>query len=120
VSLLRASCASPGAAVTYTPQTASDPVNGTHPATCTPGPGATFPLGVTTVTCTAGGAAASFKVTVRDTTAPKFAPAKTVTVDVNGVGSASVKYAMPAATDLVSGKVPVTCTLPPAHRSRLA
>ena len=64
-----------GSAVNYTPPTASDDNDGPRPVTCSPGPGSTFPLGSTPVTCTATDLAgnqgqASFTVTVHDTTAP--------------------------------------------------
>ena len=64
-----------GAWVAYATPTAIDNLD-PHPAvTCVPPSGSTFPLGSTTVTCTAtdtGGnsSAASFQIAVRDTTAP--------------------------------------------------
>lgn len=42
-----------GAVVTYTSPTASDLVDGSVPVDCAPASGSTFPLGTTTVTCTA-------------------------------------------------------------------
>jgi len=64
-----------GSVVNYAPPTASDDSDGPRPVTCSPGPGSTFPLGDTSVTCTAIDLAgnqgqASFTVTVHDTTAP--------------------------------------------------
>ncbi|QIK74578.1 PxKF domain-containing protein [Nocardioides piscis] len=58
-----------GAAVTYTPPTATDTVSGTVAAGCDRASGSTFPLGPTTVTCTAEDEAGnigteSFTVTV--------------------------------------------------------
>jgi hypothetical protein len=44
---------SSGIAVTYTNPTASDLVDGTVPVSCLPVSGSTFPVGTTTVTCTA-------------------------------------------------------------------
>ena len=63
-----------GAAFTYT-ASATDTVSGNLAVACTPASGTTFPLGTTTVTCTATDAhgnsgAASFTVTVQDTTGP--------------------------------------------------
>jgi hypothetical protein len=63
-----------GDPVTYT-VTATDQVDGTDSVTCTPASGATFPIGTTTVMCTAtdsGGrtATASFAVTVNPLPAP--------------------------------------------------
>jgi hypothetical protein len=65
-----------GSRVTFTPApTASDVVDGPLPVTCTPDSGALFPVGTTTVTCTAAdsrgnSASASFLVAVVDTTPP--------------------------------------------------
>ncbi|HEV7572046.1 MAG TPA: HYR domain-containing protein [Thermoanaerobaculia bacterium] len=63
-----------GAAVTYS-ATANDLVDGSRPVTCDHASGSTFPLGTTTVQCTAtdthnNTAHGSFTVTVRDTTPP--------------------------------------------------
>ena len=63
-----------GAVVTYT-ATAIDDFDGPVPVTCTPASGSTFPLGTTTVQCSAQDAAGnvahgSFTVTVQDTTPP--------------------------------------------------
>lgn len=64
-----------GAAVTYATPTATDIVDVTDVVTCAPASGSTFPLGTTTVTCSAhdahhNGASTSFTVTARDTTPP--------------------------------------------------
>src|SRR4029077_13700437 len=65
-----------GAAVTYPAPSASDPIDPSPVVTCLPASGSTFPLGATTVTCSASevqrrtSAPASFTVTVRDTTPP--------------------------------------------------
>jgi hypothetical protein len=63
-----------GRAVSYT-ATANDLVDGSRPVTCDHTSGSTFPLGTTTVQCTAtdthnNTAHGSFTVTVRDTTPP--------------------------------------------------
>jgi hypothetical protein len=63
-----------GAAVTFNP-TATDLVDGSRPVTCDHASGSTFPLGTTTVQCTAtdthnNTATKSFTVTVQDTTPP--------------------------------------------------
>ena len=78
-----------GSAVNYTPPTASDDTDGPRPVSCTPGPGSTFPLGSTSVTCTATDLAghqaqASFTVAVHDTTAPTL-----VTPDPHSVYASS-------------------------------
>lgn len=77
-----------GAIVSYSTPTANDLVDGARPVACVPPPGSTFPLGVTTVTCTASDtqgntASASFNVTVRDTTLPNT----TISSATDGNGS---------------------------------
>jgi hypothetical protein len=95
---------SAGAAVTYSGVSAADMVDGAVAAKCLPASGSTFPLGTTTVTCTATDAhgntgSASFTVTVRDTAPPAvtiaaspttllWSPNKTMTpVTITGVVS---------------------------------
>ena len=78
-----------GSAVNYTAPTASDDTDGPRPVSCTPGSGSTFPLGSTSVTCTATDLAghqaqASFTVAVHDTTAPTL-----VTPDPHSVYASS-------------------------------
>jgi len=73
-----------GAAVTFT-TTSYDLVDGSVPVICTPPSGSTFPLGTTTVNCSATDAhdntsTGSFTVTVVDTTAPDIT---SVTVSPN-------------------------------------
>ncbi len=65
-----------GATVTFT-VSATDAVDGTITATCAPSSGDMFPLGTTTVSCSATDSAGNvateaFDVTVVDTTAPQF------------------------------------------------
>lgn len=64
-----------GAVLNYTPPTATDLVDGAVTVTCAPLSGSAFPIGQTTVTCTAtdthhNTASSSFTVTVADTIAP--------------------------------------------------
>jgi hypothetical protein len=116
-----------GAAVTYTNPTATDNVDGTDPVSCVPPSGSTFPLGTTTVTCTAtdkagNGAMATFKVTVTEATVEPPAEDKTppvitgmpadVTVAATSAAGAVVTYPNPTATDNVDGTDPVTCVPP--------
>lgn len=104
-----------GAVVNFT-ATASDAVDPNPAVSCTPPAGATFPLGTTSVSCTATDASGntslpgSFDVTVRDTSGPAFAnvPANISAVATSASG-AVVSYAMPTASDLVSGAAPVNC-----------
>jgi hypothetical protein len=102
-----------GAAVGYT-ATATDTVDGPDPVLCSPAAGATFPLGTTTVECTATDAAgnssrASFHVTVQDTTPPVIS---NVPADITVTNGAGVTYAAPTAVDAVDGPVPVGCAPP--------
>ena len=119
-----------GAIVSFSASDNLDPAPtlacGAHP------PGSTFPLGDTTVTCTAKDAAGnestgSFTVTVRDTTPPTLAPHIDVIRQQQTAAGALVRYQRPAATDAVDptptvkcspdtgtvfpiGETPVTCT----------
>jgi len=67
-----------GASVAYSAPATTDSVDGNRTATCAPASGSTFPLGTTTVTCTASDAAGNaatpttFRVVVKDTTAPSI------------------------------------------------
>jgi hypothetical protein len=83
---------------------------------CTPTSGSFFPIGTTTVTCTAidlagNTATASFDVEVVDTQDPILVNPGTLTGTVAGA-SGSVDYTPPTATDN-SGVVTVVCTPPP-------
>src|SRR5437867_1069387 len=74
-----------GAVVSYGAASASDLVDGAVAATCAPTSGSTFPLGSTTVTCTATDSAgnagtATTTVLVHDTTPPVVKPPKSITV----------------------------------------
>ncbi len=103
-----------GAAVTFT-ATATDDVDGSLGVACTPASGSTFPLGVTTVDCsatdTAGNrAAGSFTVTVSDTTPPTLILPAQVTGEATSASGAPVSFTA-TATDLVAPLAPtVTCT----------
>ena len=104
-----------GAPVSFS-ASASDIVSGNITPTCTPGPGAVFPIATTTVTCTAtdgkgNKASATFRVSVRDTTAPVFSqvPVGPI-VEADGPGGSRATYTPPIAVDLVSGPVLVSCS----------
>ena len=104
-----------GAKVTYPAATAQDTVDGAVTPSCAPPSGSAFPLGATTVTCTAGDSSdntvsQTFKVTVVDTTPPAIAPAAGVDAEATGPDGAVVRFATPAAEDLVDGAGPVHCT----------
>jgi large repetitive protein len=104
-----------GATFSYT-ATATD-ANPANPAvTCTP-PAGTFPIGTTTVNCSAIDAAGntgtgSFTVTVRDTTGPAVGTPTVSQAEATSASGATVDYATPTATDVVDGARPVTCGPP--------
>jgi hypothetical protein len=79
--------------------------------TCSPAAGSFFPLGTTTVTCTAEGAQCSFTVTVNDTQPPMITcPANiTQSTDPNQC-SAVVTYATPTANDNCPGVGAAVCS----------
>lgn len=93
--------------------TATDQISGSVPVTCSPASGATFPLGTTTVTCTASDGAAntatgSFAVTVRDTTPPALTLPSPI-ADATGPEGAAVSF-QTTGSDLVDGAVIPICT----------
>ena len=101
---------SAGAIVTFV-ASATDTISGSLAASCSPASGSTFPLGPSTVSCSATDAAGntasgSFSVTVKDTTKPA--------VTLNGQADATIEaktaFVDPGATatDGVSGTLPVT------------
>ena len=102
-----------GAVVTFT-ATATDVVDGVVPVTCTPASGSLFPLGATTVTCTATDSEGNVGtgtgvVTVVDTTGPTVTVPSSST-EATGPAGAVVTF-VATAVDLVDGVVtPVTCT----------
>jgi HYR domain-containing protein len=88
---------------------ATDLVDPSPKATCSPFSGSIFPLGTTTVNCTAkdasnNSASGSFTITVRDTKGPVFSGVPTGGVyEANGPGGTIVTYALPTAIDAVDG-----------------
>jgi putative cell wall-binding protein len=105
-----------GAVVNYSLPSATDLVDTSVEVGCAPTSGSTFPIGTTTVTCTATDDSSntdtdSFGVTVQDTTAPVLSNVPTnQTVEATGVTGVTVSYVTPTATDLVDGTVAVVCT----------
>ncbi|HXI91088.1 MAG TPA: HYR domain-containing protein, partial [Blastocatellia bacterium] len=97
-----------GAVVTY----AAPTVTGNCTPVCTPASGSFFPIGTTTVNCTADIASCSFTVTVNDTQVPTITcPANiTSSTDPNQC-TAVVSYSTPSASDNCSG-VAVVCSPP--------
>ncbi|WP_119695761.1 HYR domain-containing protein [Microbacterium halotolerans] len=109
---------SDGAEVSFV-ATAQDLVDGAVSPVCAADTAAltsgdTFPLGVTTVTCTAmdetgNAVAGAFDVTVEDTTAPVLSLPDDITAEASGSSGAEV-YFVATAEDLVDGAVPPMCT----------
>jgi hypothetical protein len=102
--------------VAYVPPTAGDLVDPSPTVTCVPVSGALFPLGTTTVSCTARDASGNvsapetFTVTVRDMTPPTLANVPTgVTAEATSAAGALVAYVQPTAGDLVDPSPTVTC-----------
>lgn len=93
--------------------TAVDDVDGERPVACTPASGSTFPLGPTTVECSASdtsanSGSASFSVTVVDTTSPTLTLPGDLRSEATGPAGAVVSFVATAA-DLVAGPVLVSC-----------
>lgn len=102
-----------GATVTYDGASATDLVDGAITPTCDPASGSTFPLGDTTVTCSATDAhhntgSNSFTVTVQDTTGPELTLPSSITKTATSAAGATVSYEA-SATDLVDGAVTPVC-----------
>src|ERR671931_534775 len=95
---------------------ASDVVDGSLPATCSPSSGSKFPVGTTTVTCSAtdshgntGSASFSVTVTINDTTPPVVSVPGDFSVETESTGGGIVTFSA-SATDNVDGPLPVTCS----------
>ena len=107
-----------GAVVSYGAATATDIVDGTLTPTCAPASGSKFPVGTTTVTCTAtdahgntGSASFTVTVTVSDTTPPVVTVPSSFTVTTQSPGGATATYSA-TATDDVDGALTPTCNPP--------
>jgi hypothetical protein len=104
-----------GANVSYSNPTTSDIVDGTGEADCAPASGSAFPLGDTTVNCTAtdsnGNTAipTSFVVHVVDTTGPVIADHADIFVAATSTVGAVVTYTSPGTSDIVDGSGFATC-----------
>lgn len=92
---------------------ATDAVDRNPRVTCSPASGSTFPLGVTTVRCTArdvskNRATTSFEVAVVDTTAPVLTLPQNRTLQATSTRGATVTYSA-SATDVVDGQITPSC-----------
>jgi hypothetical protein len=94
---------------------ASDFVSGSLPVSCTPASGGAFPIGTTTVNCSASDgvgntATGSFTITVTDTQPPALnLPCCGIEVSAASPAGALVTYDA-SATDIVDGQLTVTCS----------
>jgi hypothetical protein len=102
-----------GAKADYT-VTAEDDVDGSLAPVCAPASGSVFPLGTTTVTCTArdssgNEATATFTVEVRDSRPPVLTVPADIQVEAIGLSGATVTFEVTAA-DLVDSSPVVSCS----------
>jgi hypothetical protein len=93
---------------------ARDAVDGPVAVSCSPRSGSGFPVGVSTVTCSASdkagnGARESFKITVNDTTAPDISTPGDIILEATGPGGAAATFAAEA-RDAVDGLLSITCS----------
>jgi hypothetical protein len=103
-----------GATVNYFGVDATDDVDGPLTATCSKAAGTVFPIGTTTVTCSATDAGGNkgdnnFTVTVQDTLAPKLTVSVNKTATATSANGATVAYTAATATDIVDGSVAASC-----------
>jgi hypothetical protein len=103
-----------GATVTYVAPSANDERDGPVPVSCVPASGSVFPLGTTTVECSAEDAAgnpatSSFTVDVVDTTAPVITVPADIVESATGPDGAAVTFAA-SATDAVDGLTAADCS----------
>jgi ELWxxDGT repeat protein len=96
-----------GAPVTYSPATASDTVTTAPTLSYSQASGTPFPLGSTLVTVTATDAAGnattcSFRITVRDTTAPGLSCPAHLNAEASDASGALVTYPVATASDAVT------------------
>ena len=112
---------SAGAVVNFQ-ASATDAFDGDVAIACSPSSGGTFPLGLTTVSCSASDKAGNiangtFTVEVVDTTPPVLSLPANVTEEATSKNGAAVTFTT-TALDAVDGDVPVTCS--PASGSTFA
>jgi hypothetical protein len=111
-----------GAVVLYTPPVARNAAGDTDydgvAINCLPASGATFPIGVTTVRCSAtdphgNSVSTTFPITVLASAGPVLLNVPSgIQTGATGATGAVVTYQAPTAADQVDGVLPVTCTPP--------
>jgi hypothetical protein len=111
-----------GAVVTFVAPTAADNLDAFVGVTCAPVSGGVFPLGTTTVQCSAQDAAAnasqaSFTVTVHDTTPPTLTLPGAVNDEATSPAGKAITFTA-TASDAVTASPAVSCT--PASGSTFA
>ena len=105
-----------GAVVTFDLPTATDGVDVSPTVVCSHNSGSAFPIGATTVTCSAtdeanNEASASFQVTVRDTMAPTLSGISAdITVEATGPSGATIEVTAPSAADTADPNPTVACS----------
>ena len=107
-----------GAVVVFAGLSATDNIDGAiATVACTPASGSVFPIGTTSVTCTATDAhgntgSGTFAVTVRDTAPPAVTVPLLFSMEATSAAGAVVAYSGVSATDAVDGPVAVVACLP--------
>ncbi|MET0593850.1 MAG: HYR domain-containing protein, partial [Polyangiaceae bacterium] len=111
-----------GATVLYTPPTARNAAGDNNydgvVVNCLPASGSAFPIGVTTVQCSAtdphgNSISTSFPITVLATNGPVLLNVpERIETGATGPNGAVVSYRPPTAADQIDGQVPVTCSPP--------
>jgi hypothetical protein len=122
-STITVNASSPQGAVVSYRATATDGDGNTLVATCAPASGSAFPIGTTTVNCSASEpgsdmATGSFTVTVNDTDLDLTNLPSNLTVNATSPQEATVTYTPPTVVDEDSPLPPVNCT--PASGSTFA
>jgi HYR domain len=108
---------SSGASVAFS-VTAIDAVDSSPTVSCNRSSGETFPLGTTTVSCTAKDASnntaapAAFDVNVVDTTAPVITTPGNVNATTDDPSGTSINYGPVTATDAVASPITPSCSPP--------
>jgi hypothetical protein len=107
-----------GAVVTYSLPTVSDAADPAVVVTCLKVSGTTFPVGISTITCSATDASGNkaitvtFTIQVCDRTPPVLVsvPNDIPCVEATSAAGAVVTFTAPSSSDIVDGAVPVVCT----------